>query len=94
MEDPDPNAQPVQETGDDGLPIKQGAEETTIPEEIIKDMKNLWTVFATEYQEKVPITELRVILRALDIDLEPVELQRVAKQIDPDGEGIIKFANL
>ena len=68
MEDPEPNAQPVQETGDDGLPIKQGAEET-IPEEILADMKNVWSVFATEYQDKVPITELRVILRALDIDL-------------------------
>ena len=76
MEEADPNAQPVQETGDDGLPIKQGAEET-IPEEILQDMDQLWSVFATEYGDKVPITELRVILRALDIDLEPKELARV-----------------
>ena len=93
MDDPDATAQPVQETGDDGLPIKQGAEET-IPEEILADMTNVWSVFSTEYQDKVPTTELRVILRALDIDLEPNELARVEKQIDPDGEGIIKFANL
>ena len=45
-------------------------------------------------QDKIPIGELRTIMRALDFDLNPQELKIVEKQIDPEGEGFIKFANL
>ena len=37
---------------------------------------------------------MRTILRALDIDLPPPELEIVRKQIDPDNEGVIRFENL
>ena len=80
---------------EEGLPIAPGEEvKETIPEEILQDMRNLWSVFSLEYQDKVPIKELRVILRALDVDLEPEDLEIVSKKIDPQGEGFIKFINL
>ena len=42
----------------------------------------------------MPISELRTIMRALDIDLNHAELELVKKQIDPDEEGIIRYENL
>lgn len=65
-----------------------------IPPEILEDMKNVWDVFEHQHGDRVPIKELRIILRALDIDLKGEELKIVQKQIDPDGEGFIRFANL
>ena len=44
--------------------------------------------------DKVNISELRVIMRALDLDLNPTELAVVRKQIDPLNEGFIRYANL
>ena len=61
----------------------------TIPEEILQDMKNLWSVFSLESQDKVYIKDLRVILRALDVDLSPAELEICKKKIDPEGTGAI-----
>ena len=60
----------------------------------MEDMKNIWSVFDMQDQDKIPIGELRTIMRALDFDLNPQELKIVEKQIDPEGEGFIKFANL
>ena len=59
--------------GDDGLPIANDEEEKkeTIPPEILEDMKNVWDVFDMQATDKVPIKELRTIMRALDIDLTP-----------------------
>lgn len=57
-------------------------------------MKNLRSVFNLDDQNKVPIKELRVIMRALDFDLDPDQLEVCRKKIDPEGEGFIKFANL
>ena len=63
---------------EDGLPtVPGGAEEVkneTIPEEILQDMTNIWDVFDQQKQDKVPIAELRTIMRALDFDLNPQEL--------------------
>ena len=57
-------------------------------------MKNLWSVFSLESQDKVYIKDLRVILRALDVDLSPAELEICKKKIDPEGPGFILFPNL
>ena len=57
-------------------------------------MKNLWSVFALESQDKVYIKELRVILRALDVDLTPSELDVCKRKVDPEGTGFILFPNL
>ena len=67
--------------GDDGLPVNvdQEAKEETIPLEILEDMKNVWDVFDMEATDKIPIKELRTIMRALDIDLDPKELEIVRK---------------
>lgn len=45
-----------------------------IPPETMEDMKNIWSVFALGENNQVSIIELRTILRALDIDPSPDEL--------------------
>ncbi len=93
MEDGDFENQ--QKVNEEGLPIAPGEEvKETIPEEILQDMKNLWSVFSLESQDKVYIKDLRVILRALDVDLNPSELEVCKKKIDPEGTGFILFPNL
>ena len=57
-------------------------------------MVNLWSVFNMEFQNVVPMSELRVIMRALDFDLNPEQLALTRQQIDPTNEGIIRFAML
>ena len=42
-------------------------------------MKNVWDVFDMQATDKIPIKELRTIMRALDIDLDPKELEIVRK---------------
>lgn len=66
----------------DGLPLNQEEEEKkeeTIPEEILADMTNVWHVFDMDETDKIPIKELRTIMRALDFDLNPKELAIVQK---------------
>ena len=65
--------------GPDGLPIKpeENKEDEIIPEEILKDMQNVWAVFDLDKTHSVEITHLRTIMRALDFDLEPEELEQV-----------------
>ena len=65
-----------------------------IPEEILEDMQNLWSVFEMGETNEVPISELRVIMRALDFDLNDEDLEKTRKQIDPTSSGVIRFANL
>ena len=67
--------------GDDGLPVNANEEDKneTIPPEILEDMKNVWDVFDMHATDKIPIKELRTIMRALDIDLDPKELEIVRK---------------
>ena len=87
-----------QPTNDEGLPINPTLEaepvDETIPPEIMEDMRNVWSVFALDNQDKVPIKELRTIMRALDYDLNPQELEITRLAIDPTESGVITFANL
>ena len=55
----------------EGLAGGEAPPTSLIPEEIREDMVNLWSVFNMEFQNVVPISELRVIMRALDFDLNP-----------------------
>ena len=57
-------------------------------------MKALWDVFDTEHTNNVAIKDLKTILQALDIRLEPVELAQVTKQCDPETTGFLKFEKL
>ena len=59
----------------------------------MQDMMNVWAVFDQKDTKAVPIKDLKVIMRALDIDLTPKELEEVKKQVDPEGEGFIKWEN-
>ena len=43
---------------------------------------------------QVDICHLRVIMRALDIDMSDKDLEATRKMIDPLNEGFIKYANL
>ena len=40
-----------------------------------EDMENLWSVFELQNTNAVPISELRIIMRALDFDLDPEQLE-------------------
>ena len=82
--------------GDDGLPLapEENKLEEIIPEEILKDMENVWSVFDRTKSHSVEIRHLRTIMRALDFDFSAEELAIVQKQIDPENSGIIKYANL
>ena len=84
--------------GEDGLPVQveENKAEEIIPEEILKDMTNIWNVFEMQTKHStnvhgVEIKHLRTIMRALDFDLPPEELAIVEKQIDPEGSGQIRF---
>ena len=63
----------------EGLPINPDGQEvkSNIPPETLEDMKALWDVFDMEATNNVPIKELRTIMRALDIDLDPEALELV-----------------
>ena len=69
-----PDAPQLNELGEPIEPPKE-----LIPEEILEDMKNLWAVFDMEATDRVSISELRVIMRALDFDLNPQELDQCRK---------------
>ncbi len=48
-----------------------------IPPEVMEDMRNIWSVFDLENRNEVSVVELRTILRALDIDPSPDELDQI-----------------
>ena len=54
-------------------------------------MANVWSVFDMNKTHSVEIKHLRTIMRALDFDLNPDELEVVRKQIDPENSGLIKY---
>ena len=94
---PEGEAKPVI-LDDDGLPVKEvpviKEKKSNISEEMMEDMKRLWDVFDTGATNAVPMQELSVIMRALDVALNDKEMESVIKQIDPEGEGVIKFERL
>ena len=80
---------------EDGLPqAPEGSKQSNISEETMEDMKALWDVFDLQSTNNVPIKELRVIMRALDFDLEPEAMNEVRYRIDPNNDGFIRFEKL
>ena len=57
-------------------------------------MENVWNVFDLQRTHSVEIKHLRTIMRALDFNLAPEELEITRKQIDPDDSGFITYARL
>ena len=93
----DPTAIPedAQKFDADGNPIVDVEIPTNISEEIMQDMKNIWTVFDPDNRDQVTVNELRTIMRALDIKVDDEgTLEEVRKMIDPDNTGYITFARL
>ena len=91
-----PDGQPLAPGGldENGLPRQVPDEEKVeevIPDEILEDMRNLWSVFDMESTEVVDIAHLRVIMRALDFDLDRAQLAIVQEKIDPGKTGKITF---
>ena len=87
-----PDGQPIAPGGldENGIPRQAPEEEKVeevIPEEILEDMKNLWSVFDMESTDFVDIAHLRVIMRALDFDLDKEQLAIVQEKIDPGKTG-------
>ena len=60
----------------------------------MEDMTNLWSVFDMEKTDQVDRAHLRVIMRALDFDLDADQLKLVEEEIDPADTGKITFPNL
>lgn len=57
-------------------------------------MINVWSVFDLEGTGQVSLTELRTILRALDLDPSEDELADVSKKVDKMGTGMFTFEAL
>ena len=74
----------IPQLDENGNPILVEAKPTNISPETLEDMKNIWSVFDLDNKNQVSIIELRTILRALDIDPSPDELDFLTKQIDPE----------
>ena len=53
---------------ENGNPIPDGPP-SNITEEIMQDMKNVFSVFDLKNEDKVPICELRTMMRALDVNV-------------------------
>ena len=65
-----------------------------ISEEQLEDMKKLFRVLDVKKESKLPVSQLRRLMRALDFDLDKSELQKVAEKIDPGKTGFITWDNL
>ena len=91
----DPTSNPGEvKLDENGNPIPDGPP-SVITEEIMLDMKNVFSVFDLKNEDKVPISELRTIMRALDVNVqEDVVVEALRKMIDPDDTGYITFARL
>ena len=58
-------------------------------------MKNVFSVFDLKNEDRVPICELRTMMRALDVNVqEDHVVAQLQKMIDPDDTGFISFARL
>lgn len=92
----DPTANPEGEgpkLDENGNPIEEAP--SNISEEIMADMKNIWSVFDEDGQNRVNTQELKTIMKALDVDVrEEFNYRRVLEMIDPDHSGFMTFERL
>ena len=96
------------EGGDAEAPKEEALPEpkkVVIPEEVLESMKQLWNVFSKRSPQNtdksvelldrvIDIKHLKTIMRALDFDLNSKELAIVRKQVDPENEGLIRWAGM
>ena len=66
----DPTANPdTLKLDENGNPIAAEPVVSVISEEVMQDMKNIWSVFDTENKNQVTIDELKTIMKALDVNV-------------------------
>ena len=98
MADIDPTANPEAPFGVDenGNPLPDpNLPPSNIPEEVLVDMKNIWSVFDINGEDKVPIIELTTIMRALDIPCShDYQVKELRELIDPENTGHMTYARL
>ena len=77
--DPTANPADMPKLDENGNPILTDQPPSIIAEEIMQDMKNVWSVFDTKNEDKVTISELKTIMRALDVNLQNDEQVNLVK---------------
>ena len=92
----DPTANPdAPKLDENGNPILDAPVVSVISEEVMQDMKNIWTVCDTEGKNQVTIDELKTIMRALDVNVQQeLAMIQIKEMIDPDKTGFITFERL
>lgn len=93
----DPTANPTDapKLDENGNPILMEPVPSVISEEVMQDMKNIWSVFDTENKNLVIIDELKTIMRALDVNVtNELAYKQVKEMIDPDNTGYMTFERL
>ena len=92
----DPTANPdAPKLDENGNPILDAPVVSVISEEVMQDMKNIWSVFDTEGKNQVTIDELKTIMRALDVNVQQeLAMIQIKEMIDPDKTGFITFERL
>ena len=87
------NPDDTQQLDEHGNPIP--APPSNISEEVMQDMKNIWSVFDENNKNEVSIGELSTIMKALDVNCDDEDvLECIRKMIDPDDTGHITFERL
>jgi hypothetical protein len=75
-----PGGSTLDQIGEEGDRLPDGYKpDGVISLETFIDMRNVWSVFDLDGRNQVTIAELRTILRALDIDPSPDELDHIRK---------------
>ena len=90
--DPTTNPDGEVQLDENGNPI---GPPTNISPEVMEDMKNIWMVFDLKDEKRIKISELRTILKALDIKIEDEDvLDLIQQRVDPDETGYLTWDNL
>ena len=91
--DPTANPDENQQLDENGNPIPPMP--SNISEEVMLDMKNIWSVFDEDNKDQVTTDELKTIMKALDVNVDDEDiLEGIRRMIDPDDTGFISFGRL
>ena len=91
--DPTANPDDAQQLDENGNPIPPPP--SNISEEVMNDMKNIWSVFDENNKNEVSVDELRTIMKALDVNCDDEDVYDfIHKMIDPEDTGHITFERL
>ncbi len=67
------------------VPLEMEKEEILKPD-VLEDIHKLWDVFTIENTDEAPIADLITIMKALDVEPDPDEINDLVMQADPNGE--------